>query len=121
MREAISLCESARRSFLTGSYKAAVSELRDSLDKACSTIECERKTNWDNVAKRQSREEMQLQERFLLVWNSVRHLTHPAHHGEHYSREEAHRILGMGALALSLAADAPGMLKAPLPNRTPQP
>lgn len=110
LNEAISHFESARKSFLFGFYTEAVGELRQSLDKACSAISCNN-FDWVKVKNADARKEMQLQERFLFVWNSVRHLTHrAAHHEEDYSREEAHYILGMGALALSLAANAPGML-----------
>lgn len=112
LNEAISHFESARASFLSGFYTDSVVHLRKSLDSACAAIGCENNANWSNVAKRESREGMMLQERFLLAWNSVRHLTHPAaHHNGSYSREEALYILGMGALALSLAANAPGVLR----------
>lgn len=111
LNEAISHFESARHSFLSGSYKDAVGKLRESLDSACLAIGCEKNANWGKVVKRQSREALTIQERFLLTWNSVRHLTQRAHHGDDYSREEARYILGMGALALSLAVNAPGVLK----------
>lgn len=110
LNEAISHFESARKSFLSGSYTEAVGKLRGSLDSAGETVSLG-KLDWGKVASGKSRERMSLNKRFLLAWNSVRHLTHPAHHGDNYSREEAHYILGMGALALSLAAAAPGVLQ----------
>ncbi len=110
LRSAISHFESARELFLAGNHKGAVAELRDSLDSACAEIDCEQ-LQWDKVKNGESRKSMQLDERFLLAWNSVRHLTHSAHHGGNYSREEARYILGMGALALSLAASTPGLLQ----------
>lgn len=114
LAEAISHFEDARRLFLSGYYAEAVARLRDCLDSACSVIDCE-KFSWKKVSEKlsekASREDMKAQERFLLVWNSVRHLTNFAHHEGDYSREEAHYILGMGALALSLASTAPGVLR----------
>lgn len=112
LSEAISYFESARESFLSGSYTDAVAKLRKSLESAWSTISCE-KLVWSNKVKNsESRGKMTLPERFLLTWNSIHHLTHPAaHRSGNYSRDEAHYILGMGGLALSLAANASGMLE----------
>jgi len=110
LSEAISRFEAAQAAFLSGSYTDAVAKLRESLDRAAEAAVVG-KLDWSNVANGKSRQEMRLEARFLLAWNAARHLTHPAHHGGHYSREEARYILGMGALALSLAANAPGVLK----------
>lgn len=96
---------------MSGSYADAVGKLRESLDRAAEAVGVG-KLDWNKAASGKSRNGMDLQERFLLAWNTTRHLTHPAHHGERYSREGARYVLGMGALALSLAAGAPGALKA---------
>lgn len=110
LEESISYFEKARKAFLSGSYTEAVGVLRESLDSAAKVTDIERFT-WSKVANRKSREALIPAERFLLAWNATRHLTHSAHHGETYSREEARYILGMGALALSFAANASGVLK----------
>lgn len=112
LKEAVAHFESARHSFLSGFYTDAVVKLRKSLESACSTIGCEQAMNevWGKLSN--NRKTMERGERFLLVWGSVRHLANPAAHpGGNYSRDETHYILGMGALALSLAANASGVLK----------
>lgn len=110
LADAVSHFEGARAAFLSGFYTNAVAKIRESLDRAAEAAAVG-KLDWSKVANGKSRQEMRLEERFLLAWNAARHLTHPAHHGGSYSREEASYILGMGALALSLAANAPGVLK----------
>ncbi len=107
--EAISHFQAAQAAFVSGYYTEAVGKLREGLDRAAEAVDVGR-LDWKKIAGR-SREDMSLEERFLLAWNATRHLTHPAHHGGSYSREEASYVLGMGALALSLAAGAPGVLK----------
>lgn len=116
---AVSQFEAARAAFLTGSYTEAIGILRDSLDRAADAAAVGT-LDWSKVAGK-SRREMSLEERFLLAWNAARHLTHPAHHGEHYSREEARYVLGMGALALSLALKSPGVLNGAGPHAGSQP
>lgn len=113
LADAVSYFEGARAAFLSGFYTDAVVKLRKSLESACSTIDFEDSMNkvWSKVSGEKKMKDMELGERFLLAWSSVRHLTNSAAHpGENYSREEARYILGMGALALSLAANAPGVL-----------
>ncbi len=110
LSKAVARFEAARAAFLSGSYTEAVAKLRDSMDRAAEAVEVG-KLVWKKAGSRESRERMGLNERFSLVWNTVRHLTHPAHHDGSYSREEARYALGMGALALSLAAKRPGVLK----------
>lgn len=110
LSEAVSRFEAAWAAFLSGSYTEAVGELRESLNCAADAAAVGNLV-WNKLASAKIREKMELEERFLLAWNAARHLTHPAHHGKHYSREEARYVLGMGALALSLAATAPGVLK----------
>ncbi len=111
LKEAIAHFESARHSFLSGHYKEAVARLRESLESAQTTIGVGgQRPIWTKAAEDKTRKAMQLQECFLLVWHDTRHLTQLAHHGGDYSRQEAHYILGMGALALSLAMNAPGIL-----------
>ncbi len=105
LEEAISRFEGARASFLSGHHSEAVGKLRDSLESVRNELGIPA-LDWNK-----SRRNMTLDERFVFAWDAVRHLTHPAHHGGSYSREEAHYILGMGALTLSLAAGFPGALK----------
>lgn len=115
---AISYFESARESFLSGFYTDAVVKVRKSLESACSAIGCEQAMNeaWGKLSN--NRKAMEHGERFLLVWGSIRHLANlAAHPGENYSREEAHYILGMSALALSLAANTPGALRGAIEGR----
>ena len=109
--DAVSHFESARAAFLSGSYKEAVIGMRDSLESIRASIERFKHPNLKRLLDQGPVKDMQLQERFFLVWHSVWHLTHLAAHSGDYSREEARYILGMGALALSLAANAPGVLK----------
>lgn len=111
LEEAVSYFESARRAFLSGSYKEAVMRMRDSLESIRASIKGFKHPNLNKLLDQGPVKDMQLQERLLLVWHSVWHLTHLAAHGGDYSREEARYILGMGALALSLAANAPGVLR----------
>lgn len=109
LSEAVSRFEAARALFLSGAYTEAVGKLRDSMSRAAAAAPFG-KLDWSKVAGGKSREVMGLQERFLLAWNAARHLTNSAHHDENFSREEARYVLGMCALALSLAAKAPGVL-----------
>lgn len=69
LQRALAHFERARELFLAGNHKGAVAELRDSLDSACAEIDCEQGFPWDKVKNRESRESMQLDERFLLAWN----------------------------------------------------
>lgn len=108
--QAVSQFEAARAAFLSSSYAEAVGKLRDSLDTARKQLNILR-PQWSQLSDRKYREGMDLNERFVLAWEATRHLTHPARHGDNYSRGEARYILGMGALALSLAATVPGVLQ----------
>lgn len=122
LKEAIAHFESARHSFLSGYYKEAVARLRESLESAQTTIGVGgQRPIWTKAAEDKTRRAMQLQERFLLVWHDTRHLTQLAHHGRDCSREEAHYILGMGALALSLALKSPGVLNGGVQHAGSQP
>lgn len=110
LAEAVSRFEGARISFLSGYYTEAVGKLRDSMDEARKALDIPG-PNWKALADGSQRKEMTREDRFVLAWEAARHLTHSAHHGGSYSREEARYILGMGALTLSLAATAPGVLR----------
>ena len=109
--KSISHFEAASAAFARAEYATTVAKCREALEAAAS--ECGIKwVDWKKVSDGDNHRQMSIADRLALCWSASRHATHPAHHGDDYEREEARYILGMTALAISMALRKPGLFVA---------
>lgn len=100
--------EAASAAFARAEYATTVAKCREALEAAASECGIEW-VDWKKVSDGGNRGRMSIADRLALCWSASRHATHPAHHGDDYGREEARYILGMTALAVSMALRKPGL------------
>jgi len=104
----------ARKSFHEARYTQAVGECRKALEAMCAATGTA-KLPWKDVLG-QAKQEMPIRDRFSLSLTTTWHLTDPAHHDGEYDREQAHYILGMTGIAVSLYMRKPGLAKPTAPT-----
>ena len=106
---AVSHFEAASAAFTRAEYATTVAKCREALESAVDDIGI-KPPEWKKLSEKDQREKMSITDRLALCWAATRHTTHQAHHGGDYEREEARYILGMAALAISMALRKPGLL-----------
>ncbi len=106
---AVSHFQAASAAFTRAEYATTVAKCREALEAAADDIGI-KPPDWKKLSERGHREKMSITDRLALCWAATRHTTHQAHHGGDYEREEARYILGMTALAISMALRKPGLL-----------
>lgn len=113
LAEAIDHLEMAKHQFDLGHYDEAVTRCRRALDSLTAGL-CDgeevAKAKQDYFGDREIREDMPIKSRIMFLREVIKHVAHPAAHGEalgnqeHYNRHDARLMLGATAATLAYAS-----------------